>query len=90
MKLTTSKNKEYTVSWAGQSLTKSREMLIQMPEIRPLAELITELDGIDWAKTSGPAGQPDREYQGPMRLMSAARLDNGTVLITLEMEAVER
>lgn len=86
MKLTTSKNKKYTVSWAGQSLTKSREMLIQMPEIRPLVDLITELDGIDWAKTSGPAGQPDREYQGPMRLMSAARMDNGTVLITLEME----
>ena len=86
MKLTTSKNKEYTVSWAGQSLTKSREMLIQMPEIRPLVDLITELDGIDCAKTSGPAGQPDREYQGPMRLMSAARMDNGTVLITLEME----
>lgn len=86
MKLTTSKNKEYTVSWAGQSLTKSREMLIQMPEIRPLVDLIAELDGIDWAKTSGPAGQPDREYQGPMRLMSAARMDNGTVLITLEME----
>ena len=86
MKLTTSKNKEYTVSWAGQSLAKSREMLIQMPEIRPLVDLITELDGIDWAKTSGPAGQPDREYQGPMRLMSAARMDNGTVLITLEME----
>lgn len=86
MKLTTSKNKEYTVSWAGQSLTKSREMLIQMPEIRPLVDLITELDGIDWAKTSGPAGQPDREYPGPMRLMSAARMDNGTVLITLEME----
>lgn len=86
MKLTTSKNKKYTVSWAGQSLTKSREMLIQMPEIRPLVDLITELDGIDWAKTSGPAGQPDREYQGPMRLMSAARLEDGNVLITLEME----
>lgn len=87
MKLTTSKNKEYTVSWAGQSLTKSREMLIQMPEIRPLVELITELDGIDWAKTSGPAGQPDREYQGPMHISAASRLENGNVLITLEMEA---
>lgn len=86
MKLSTSKGIEYEVMWAGQSLTKSREMLIQMPEIRPLVDLITELDGIDWAKTSGPAGQPDREYQGPMRLMSAARMDNGTVLITLEME----
>lgn len=86
MKLTTSKNKEYTVSWAGQSVTKSREMLIQMAEVRPLVKLIGEFDGIEWAKTSGPAGQPDREYQGPMRLMSAARMDNGTVLITLEME----
>ena len=87
MKLITSKNKKYTVSWAGQSLTKSREMLIQMPEIRPLVKLIGEFDGIEWAKTSGPDGQPDREYQGPMRLMSASRLENGNVLITLEMEA---
>lgn len=86
MKLTTSKNKEYTVSWAGQSLTKSREMLIQMPEIRPLVKLIGEFDGIEWAKTSGPDGQPDREYQGTMRLTSAARLEDGNVLITLEME----
>lgn len=86
MKLATSKGIEYEAMWAGQSVTKSREMLIQMPEIRPLVKLIGEFDGIEWAKTSGPAGQPDREYQGPMRLMSAARMDNGTVLITLEME----
>lgn len=86
MKLTTSKNLEYEVFWAGLRLTRSREMIVQMEEKRPLVELITELDGIDWAKTSGPAGQPDREYPGPMRLMSAARMDNGTVLITLEME----
>lgn len=86
MKLTTSKNKEYTVSWAGKSLTKSREMLIQMPEIRPLVKLIGELDGIEWAKTSGPDGQPNREFAGPMRLEAASRLGNGNVLITLEME----
>ena len=87
MKLTTSKNKEYTVSWAGQSLTKSREMLIQMPEIRPLVKLIEEFDGIEWAKTSGPDGQPDREFAGPMHISAASRLENGNVLITLEMEA---
>lgn len=86
MKLATSKGIEYEAMWAGQSVTKSREMLIQMPEIRPLVKLIEEFDGIEWAKTTGPDGQPDREYQGPMRLMSAARMDNGTVLITLEME----
>lgn len=86
MKLATSKGIEYEAMWAGQSVTKSREMLIQMPEIRPLVKLIGEFDGIEWAKTTGPDGQPDREYQGPMRLMSAARMDNGTVLITLEME----
>ena len=86
MKLTTSKNKEYTVSWAGQSVTKSRELLIQMPEIRPLVKLIAEFDGIEWAKTVGPDGQPDREFAGPMRLEAASRLGNGNVLITLEME----
>lgn len=86
MKLATSKGIEYEAMWAGQSVTKSREMLIQMPEIRPLVKLIGEFDGIEWAKTTGPDGQPDRKYQGPMRLMSAARMDNGTVLITLEME----
>lgn len=87
MKLTTSKNKEYTVSWAGRSLTKSRELLIQMPEVRPLVKLIGEFDGIEWAKTSGPDGQPDREFKGPMHISAASRLENGNVLITLEMEA---
>ena len=87
MKLTTSKNKEYTVSWAGQSVTKSRELLIQMPEVRPLVKLIGEFDGIEWAKTVGPDGQPDREFAGPMRLEAASRLGNGNVLITMEMEA---
>lgn len=86
MKLTTSKNLEYEVFWAGLRLTRSREMIVQMEEKRPLVELITELDGIDWAKTSGPDGQPDREYQGTMRLTSAARLEDRNVLITLEME----
>ena len=86
MKLATSKGNEYDVMWAGESVGKHGRFLVQMAEVRPLVDLITELDGIDWAKTSGPAGQPDREYQGPMRLMSAARMDNGTVLITLEME----
>lgn len=86
MKLSTSKGIEYEVMWAGESVGKHGRFLVQMAEVRPLVDLITELDGIDWAKTSGPAGQPDREYQGPMRLMSAARMDNGTVLITLEME----
>ena len=86
MKLSTSKGIEYEVMWAGESVGKYGRFLVQMAEVRTLMDLITELDGIDWAKTSGPAGQPDREYQGPMRLMSAARMDNGTVLITLEME----
>ena len=86
MKLSTSKGIEYEVMWAGESVGKHGRFLVQMAEVRLLVDLITELDGIDWAKTSGPAGQPDREYQGPMRLMSAARMDDGTVLITLEME----
>lgn len=86
MKLSTSKGIEYEVMWAGESVGKHGRFLVQMAEVRPLVKLIGELDGIEWAKTSGPDGQPDREYQGPMRLMSAARMDNGTVLITLEME----
>lgn len=86
MKLATSKENEYDVMWAGESVGKHGRFLVQMAEVRPLVELIVEFDGIEWAKTVGPDGQPDREYQGPMRLMSAARMDNGTVLITLEME----
>ena len=87
MKLTTSKNLEYEVFWAGLRLTHSREMIVQMEEKRPLVDLIAELDGIDWAKTSGPAGQPDREFKGTMHIKAASRLENGNVLITLEMEA---
>lgn len=62
-------------------------MIVQMEEKRPLVDLITELDGIDWAKTSEPDGQPDREFKGPMHISAASRLENGSVLITLEMEA---
>lgn len=87
MKLATSKRIEYEVMWAGKSLTKSRELLIQMPEIRPLVKLIGEFDGIEWAKTIGPDGQPDREFKGTMHIKAASRLENGNVLITLEMEA---
>lgn len=87
MKLTTSKNLEYEVFWAGLRLAHSREMIVQMEEKRPLVDLITELDGIDWAKTSGPDGQPDREFKGTMHVKAASRLENGNVLITLEMEA---
>lgn len=87
MKLATSKGNEYDVMWAGESVGKHGRFLVQMAEVRPLVELIAEFDGIEWGKTVGPDGQPDREYQGPMRLMSAARMDNGNVLITLEMEA---
>lgn len=90
MKLATSKGIEYEAMWAGQSLTKSRELLIQMPEIRPLVKLIGEFDGIEWAKTSGPDGQPDREFKGTMHIKAASRLENGNVLITLEMEAASK
>lgn len=86
MKLATSKGIEYEVMWAGEAVGKHGRFLVQMEETMPLVELITELDGIDWAKTSGPDGQPDREYQGTMRLTSAARLEDRNVLITLEME----
>lgn len=87
MKLSTSKGIKYEVMWAGESVGKHGRFLVQMSEVRPLVELITELDGIDWAKTSGPDGQPNREFKGPMHISAASRLDNGNVLITLEMEA---
>lgn len=90
MKLATSKGNEYEVMWAGESVGKHGRFLVQMAEVRPLVELIAEFDGIEWAKTVGPDGQPDREFAGPMRLEAASRLGNGNVLITLEMEAVER
>lgn len=86
MKLRTSKNLEYDVKWAGVSITRARQMLIQMNESKPLVTLISELDGIDWAMTSGPKGQPDKKIEGLMRLISASRMDNGDVLITLEKE----
>lgn len=86
MKLATSKGNEYDVMWAGESVGKHGRFLVQMAEVRTLVELIGEFDGIEWAKTVGPDGQPDKEFAGPMRLEAAARMDNGTVLITLEME----
>lgn len=87
MKLATSKGNEYDVMWAGESVGKHGRFLVQMAEVRPLVELIAEFDGIEWAKTVGPDGQPDREFKGPMHISAASRLDNGSVLITLEMEA---
>lgn len=87
MKLTTSRGIDYDALWAGQSLARPHSFLAHLPGERPLVELICELDGILWAKTSGPEGQPDREYQGPMRIISASRTADGSVLIDLDMEA---
>ena len=86
MKLTTSKNLEYEIFWAGLRLTHSREMIVQMEEKRPLVELIAELDGIEWARTSGPDGQMDKKISGMMRIVSAARTDSNDILIVLEKD----
>lgn len=86
MKLTTSRNHEYNVKWAGISATRSRQMLVKMREERPLVAVISELDGIDWAMTKGPDGQPSRKITGKMRIVSAAKIDGGDILVTLENE----
>lgn len=87
MKLATSKGNEYDVMWAGESVGNHGRFLVQMAEVRPLVKLIGELDGIEWAKTSGPDGQPNRSFNGTMHIKAASRLEDGNVLITLEMEA---
>ena len=86
MKLTTSKKLEYKVKWAGISLTRTRQMIVQMKESKPLVELIAELDGIEWARTSGPDGQMDKKISGMMRIVSAARTDSNDILIVLEKD----
>ena len=68
MKIKTSKGLEYTAQWAGESLGKQGRFLVQLPEVRPLVQLVAEFDGIDWMETSGPDGQPVRRMEGPMAL----------------------
>lgn len=84
MKIKTSKELEYTAQWAGESLGKQGRFIVQMPEVRPLVQLVAEFDGIDWMETSGPDGQPVRRMEGPMALSGASRLSNGQILITME------
>lgn len=84
MKIKTSKGLEYTAQWAGESLGKQGRFLAQLPEVRPLVQLVAEFDGIDWMETSGPDGQPVRRMEGPMALSGASRLNNGQILITME------
>lgn len=84
MKIKTSKELEYTAQWAGESLGKQGRFLVQLPEVRPLVQLVAEFDGIDWMETSGPDGQPVRRMEGPMELSGASRLSNGQILITME------
>lgn len=87
MKLSTSKGIEYNVGWAGVSATRSRQMLIKMQEERPFVTIIAELEGIDWAITIGPDGQPSRKITGKMRIVSAAKIGGGGILFTLENES---
>lgn len=84
MKIKTSKGLEYTAQWAGESLGQQGRFLVQLPEVRPLVQLVAEFDGIDWMETSGPDGQPVRRMEGPMTLSGASRLNNGQILITME------
>lgn len=84
MKIKTSKGLEYTARWAGESLGKQGRFLVQLEEVRPLVQLVSEFDGIDWMETNGPDGQPNRRMEGPMALSGASRLTNGQILITLE------
>lgn len=84
MKIKTSKGLEYTAQWAGESLGKQGRFLVQLPEVRPLVQLVAEFDGIEWMETSGPDGQLDRRMDGPMALSGASRLSNGQILITME------
>lgn len=84
MKIKTSKELEYTVQWAGESLGKQGRFLVQLEEVRPLVQLVAEFDGMEWMETSGPDGQPNRRMEGPMALSGASRLTNGQILITLE------
>lgn len=84
MKIKTSKELEYTAQWAGESLGKQGRFLVQLEEVRPLVQLVAEFDGIEWMKTSGPDGQPNRRMEGPMAISSASRLTNGQILITME------
>lgn len=83
MKVKTSKELEYEVRWAGESIGNQQRILIQLDEIRPLVQLVAEFDGIDWMETSGPEGQLDKRIDGPMALSEASRLSNGQILITM-------
>lgn len=83
MKVRTSKELEYEVRWAGESIGNQQRILIQLDEIRPLVQLVAEFDGIDWMETSGPEGQPDKRIEGPMVISGASRLSSGLILITM-------
>ena len=83
MKVRTSKELEYEVRWAGESIGNQKRILIQLDEIRPLVQLVAEFDGIGWMETSGPEGQQDKRIEGPMVLSGASRLSNGQILITM-------
>ena len=71
MKIKTSKELEYTAQWAGESLGKQGRFLVQLPEVRPLVQLVAEFDGIDWMETSGPDGQPVGRPHGAFRRVQA-------------------
>ena len=83
MKVRTSKELEYEVRWAGESIGNQQRILIQLDEIRPLVQLVAEFDGIDWMETSGPEGQQDKRFEGSMVLSGASRLSNGQIIITM-------
>lgn len=82
MKLTTSKNKTYDVLWVYGPTIKSGKVMLEMEDKRPITEIASEFDGLEWLKRESK-NEGDATYAGYSVLASIHRTDAGTVMIGL-------
>lgn len=82
MKLTTSKGNEYTVDWIDGPTITSGAVMLQMQDVRSLAEIAGEFDGLEWLKRESE-NQGNKEFCGYNVLQHISRMNNGKVQIAL-------
>lgn len=85
MRIETSQNKTYTVSWIDTSITDQSKLLAQMVDERRLSEIAAEFDGLTEIRRFDE-NQGDKVYDGYTLLAGIQRMGS-EVLIKMERTA---
>ena len=76
MTVTTSRGKTFEIDWMWGPMMNTGEMMLQLEDTRPMAEIAADFDGVrTFHRESELEG--DRDYEGYTRIVSIARVSGG-------------